>query len=80
METIINHCPVFLASSEFVFFFKTITLKVAICCRYLTTLQLVQFVTFFVHACFPLFFDCNFPVVFRQIAVLNEEDFFLFLI
>jgi hypothetical protein len=38
--------------------------------RYLTTLQLVQFVTFFLHACFPLFIDCNFPVVFREIATI----------
>lgn len=29
--------------------------------KYITTIQLVQFVLVFVHAIQPLFFECNFP-------------------
>jgi len=45
--------------------------------RYLTTLQLVQFVTFFIHACFPIFIDCNFPVVFSYIIIFHGAMFFV---
>ena len=47
--------------------------------RYLTTLQLVQFMAFFIHATFPLFVaDCGFPKLFRnqcQINKLLHNDF-----
>merc|ERR1711970_1343506 len=35
--------------------------------RYLTTLQLGQFVTFFVHASLPLFIECDFPKIFSYV-------------
>jgi len=46
--------------------------------RYLTTLQLVQFVTFFTHACFPLFLpNCDFPKIFSYIILFHGGMFFL---
>ena len=45
--------------------------------RYLTTLQLTQFVTFFVHACFPLFFECDFPKIFSYVILFHGALFFL---
>ena len=45
--------------------------------RYLTTLQLTQFVTFFVHACFPLFFECDFPKIFSYVILFHGALFFV---
>jgi len=46
--------------------------------RYLTTMQLVQFVAFFTHACFPLFLsNCDFPKVFSYIILFHGGMFFL---
>ena len=45
--------------------------------RYLTTLQMVQFVTFFVHACFPLFFECDFPKIFSYVILFHGALFFV---
>jgi hypothetical protein len=46
--------------------------------RYLTTMQLVQFVAFFIHATLPLFqSDCNFPKVFSYVIVFHGGMFFV---
>jgi len=46
--------------------------------RYLTTLQLAQFVTFFTHACFPLILpNCDFPKVFSYVILFHGGMFFL---
>merc|ERR1712080_78221 len=45
--------------------------------RYLTKMQLMQFVTFFIHATFPLFIDCNFPKVFSYTILFHGAMFFL---
>jgi len=45
--------------------------------RYLTTMQLVQFVTFFLHACLPLLLqDCGFPKIFSYIILFHGAMFF----
>lgn len=46
--------------------------------KYLTTMQLAQFVTFFLHACLPLVLtDCGFPKVFSYIIIFHGGMFFL---
>eukprot|EP00090_Calanus_glacialis_P001986 TRINITY_DN1148_c1_g1_i2.p1 TRINITY_DN1148_c1_g1~~TRINITY_DN1148_c1_g1_i2.p1 ORF type:complete len:291 (-),score=49.13 TRINITY_DN1148_c1_g1_i2:212-1084(-) len=45
--------------------------------RYLTTLQLGQFVTFFVHASLPLFIECDFPKIFSYVILFHGGMFFL---
>jgi len=46
--------------------------------RYLTTMQLVQFATFFIHATFPLFIKgCEFPKFFSYIILFHGAMFFL---
>ena len=45
--------------------------------RYLTTMQLVQFVTFFLHATFPLFIECDFPKIFSYVIIFHGGMFFL---
>ena len=34
--------------------------------RYLTKLQMVQFIVFIIHALQPLFIDCNYPKVYQE--------------
>jgi len=45
--------------------------------RYLTTMQLVQFVTFFIHASLPLFIECGFPRVYSYVILFHGGLFFL---
>merc|ERR1712047_212090 len=45
--------------------------------RYLTTMQLGQFVTFFIHASLPLFIPCDFPKIFSYVILLHGAMFFL---
>jgi len=46
--------------------------------RYLTTMQLVQFMAFFIHATFPLFIqDCGFPKIFSYIILFHGGMFFI---
>jgi len=45
--------------------------------RYLTTMQLGQFVTFFLHASLPLFITCDFPKVFSYVILFHGAMFFL---
>jgi len=45
--------------------------------RYLTTMQLVQFAAFFIHASLPLFVECNFPKVFSYVILFHGGMFFL---
>merc|ERR1711928_179120 len=45
--------------------------------RYLTTMQLGQFVTFFVHASLPLFIECDFPKIFSYVILFHGAMFFL---
>ena len=45
--------------------------------RYLTTMQLMQFATFFVHATFPLFIDCDFPKYYSYIILFHGAMFFV---
>ena len=44
--------------------------------RYLTTMQLVQFATFFIHATFPLLIDCNFPKEYSYVILFHGAMFF----
>ena len=46
-------------------------------CRYLTTMQLGQFVTFFIHASLPLFIPCDFPKIFSYVILFHGAMFFL---
>merc|ERR1712088_1305671 len=45
--------------------------------RYLTTMQLGQFVTFFIHASLPLFIPCDFPKIFSYVILFHGAMFFL---
>jgi hypothetical protein len=45
--------------------------------RYLTTMQLAQFVTFFLHASLPIFIDCDFPKIFSYVILFHGGMFFL---
>merc|ERR1712215_491678 len=45
--------------------------------KYLTTMQLVQFVTFFLHASLPLFIPCDFPKIFSYVILFHGAMFFL---
>jgi len=45
--------------------------------RYLTTMQLVQFAAFFLHASLPLFVECDFPKVFSYVILFHGGMFFL---
>merc|ERR1739849_18796 len=45
--------------------------------RYLTTMQLGQFVTFFLHASLPLFIECDFPKIFSYVILFHGAMFFL---
>jgi len=48
--------------------------------KYLTTIQLVQFVLVFVHALQPLIFDCNYPVAASlMFAITGVQYFMLFM-
>jgi len=44
--------------------------------RYLTTMQLVQFATFFIHATFPLFIECDFPKYYSYVILFHGAMFF----
>jgi len=45
--------------------------------RYLTSLQMIQFVTFFIHASLPLFIECDFPKIFSYVILFHGGMFFL---
>jgi len=45
--------------------------------RYLTRLQMIQFVVFFLHAIQPLFFDCNYPKVYCWIILGHGVLYFV---
>ena len=47
------------------------------CFRYLTTMQLVQFATFFIHATFPIFIDCDFPKEYSYVILFHGALFFI---
>jgi len=40
-------------------------------------MQLMQFATFFVHATFPLFIDCDFPKYYSYIILFHGAMFFV---
>jgi len=44
--------------------------------RYITTMQLVQFVTWSIHASLPLFMECNYPKVFVAFLLFLGAFFF----
>jgi hypothetical protein len=44
--------------------------------RYLTRLQMAQFVCVFIHALLPLMFDCGYPKIVAQVMCLNAAAFF----
>jgi elongation of very long chain fatty acids protein 7 len=46
--------------------------------RYLTRMQLGQFIAFFVHATFPFFIPCDFPKMFAYVILFHGAMFFLF--
>jgi len=45
--------------------------------KYLTSMQLVQFVLVFIHAMVPIFYDCNFPKVFSYVILSHGAMFFV---
>ena len=45
--------------------------------KYLTKLQMVQFVVFIVHALQPLFIDCGYPKVYAWIIMAHGVLFFV---
>lgn len=45
--------------------------------RYLTRLQMVQFVCVFIHALLPLLFDCGYPEIMPKILLANAAVFFI---
>ena len=45
--------------------------------RYITTMQLVQFATFFIHATFPIFIDCEFPKEYSYVILFHGAMFFI---
>ena len=45
---------------------------------YVTILQLVQLVTYSLHAAFPLFVECDFPKIFSYVIIFHGAMFFLF--
>ena len=55
-------------------YFKVITKQYNF--RYLTTMQLVQFATFFIHATFPLFIECDFPKYYSYVILFHGAMFF----
>jgi len=44
--------------------------------RYLTSMQLIQFVLVFIHAMVPIFYDCNFPKIFSYVILSHGAMFF----
>jgi hypothetical protein len=44
-----------------------------IVCRYLTALQMAQFVLIYIHAALPLFFQCDYPTVVTKVRVIFIE-------
>jgi hypothetical protein len=44
--------------------------------RYITSMQLVQFVTWSIHASLPLFMECNYPKVFVAFLLFLGAFFF----
>jgi hypothetical protein len=41
-----------------------------IVCRYLTALQMAQFVLIYIHAALPLFFQCDYPIVVTKVRAI----------
>ena len=46
---------------------KETNLQVLILLRYLTRLQMIQFVCVFIHALLPLYFDCGYPKIMPKV-------------
>jgi len=44
--------------------------------KYLTTLQLLQFVCVFLHALLPLYFQCDYPKIMPLVVIANAVIFF----
>ena len=70
-------------SSFYIFFYDFLSFQISSviifpqCFRYLTTMQLAQFATFFVHASLPLFIECDFPKFFSYVILFHGAMFFL---
>jgi len=45
--------------------------------KYLTRLQMIQFVCVFIHALLPLSFDCGYPKIMPKILIANAAVFFI---
>lgn len=45
--------------------------------KYLTRLQMVQFVCVFLHALLPLYFQCDYPTIMPKILIANAVAFFI---
>ncbi len=47
-------------------------------CRYLTALQMAQFVLIYIHAALPLYYQCDYPIVVTKVrAIFTELYIFL---
>jgi len=45
--------------------------------RYLTKLQMVQFILIFSHGLLPIYFDCGYPKIMPTVIVANAIIFFI---
>jgi len=45
--------------------------------KYLTRLQMIQFVCIFIHALLPLYFDCDYPKYMPKVLIANSFAFFI---
>ena len=43
---------------------------VKLCCRYLTRLQMVQFILVFIHGLMPMYYDCGYPNIMPMVRHL----------
>ena len=45
--------------------------------RYLTSIQMLQFVCVFIHALLPSFYDCGYPKIMPQVSLIPMRNWFL---
>ena len=51
------------------FLFSDPLYKLKFLCRYLTKLQMLQFVCVMIHALLPMYFDCGYPKIMPQVIL-----------
>ena len=51
----------------------TIDLTIMACFRYLTRLQMVQFVGMILHGMLPMYYDCGYPKIMPAVRICQGE-------